>query len=137
MKILKRFLKFFGIIAAILAVVWLWLLWELGQFGNWNVEFGYYGQFNRVRHVLETMPNVEIVDNWQHHDITLEDFAFSLLVDGTQTTQVTFSENSPQMKMRDKSRIREFIEKQIKKDSNKTGAHVPLEAAPSAPSSVR
>ncbi len=101
------------------ALLALWFGWSYGMFPDVGAESGYYGQFNRVKCVIEEdMPNVEITSNWQHHDITLEDFAFSLLVDGTQSIQITFPENSPQMKMRDKSRIREFIEEQIKKDSN-------------------
>ena len=114
---MKRFLQALAILVAVLAVAFLWLLWELGRFGNWDVEFGYYGHFNRVKHVLEEMPNVAITNDWQHHDVTLEDFGFYLVVDGEQSVQINFHENSPEMKMRNKSRIRDFIEKQIKKDS--------------------
>jgi hypothetical protein len=113
----KQILKGLGIVIAVLGVGWLWLMWEIGQFRNPDVEFGYYGQFNRVKHVIEDMPNVEILDNWQHHDITLEDFAFTLLIDGGRQVSVTFSENSSQMKMRDKSRIRKFIEEKLEEDS--------------------
>jgi hypothetical protein len=85
-------------------------------------EFGYYGQFNRVKHVIQDMPHVEIVGNSQHQDISLEDFAFTLLIDGGRQVSVTLSENSPQMKMRDKSRILKFIEEKIEEGSN-TSVH--------------
>ena len=88
------------------------------MFPDIGAESGYYGQLNRVKHVLDEMPHVQVTNNWQHHDITLEDFGFSLVVNGVRSVRVDFWENSPQMKMRDKSRIREFIEEQIKDDSN-------------------
>jgi hypothetical protein len=119
MKMLKRFLKVFGVIVAIIGVVRLWLMWGLGEFGNWGLESGHYGQFNRVKHVLEDMPHVRITNDWRHHDIALEDFGFDLVVDGDRSIRVDFLENSPQMKMRDKARIREYIEEQITEDSNK------------------
>jgi hypothetical protein len=111
-------LRILYIVALSMILFIVWGLWSTGQFGNWGLEWGYYGQFNRVKRVLEEMPNVQITDSWQHHDITLEDFAFSLLVDETRTLQVTFHENSPQMKVRDASRIREFMEEKIRGDSN-------------------
>jgi hypothetical protein len=94
----------------------LWLLWQLGVFGNWGLESGYYGQFNRVKHVIEEMPGVVIVDHWQHHDVSLEDFGFALLIEGDRKAQVNFTESSPQIKERNKSKLRAFIRKEI--DSN-------------------
>ena len=120
MKLLKLILKGVGILIACFVIVCLWFLWELGLLGNWGLESGYYGQFNRVKHVLEEMPNVEITDDWQHRDLTLEDFGFSLVVDEYQNAHINFYEGSPEMKMRDKTRIREFIEQEIKGNSNKT-----------------
>ncbi len=93
---------------------WVWIDLNLPDQG-W--EFGYYGQFNRVKHVIEDMPGVTIIDHWQHKDISLEDFGFTLMVDGNRQVGVTFSENSPQMQERNRNRLREFIQKEI--DSNK------------------
>ena len=104
MKIRKFALSLLALLPFALFV--LWLGWQWGSFPDYGVESGYYGQFNRVRHVLEDMPNVTIVDHWQHQDISLEDFGFALMVEGTQNVNVTFSENSPQMRMRSKQKIR-------------------------------
>ena len=82
------------------------------MFPDYGVESGYYGQFNRAKHVIQEMPNVSIVDHWQHEDVSLEDFGFTLMVDGNRKVGVTFSENSPQMRMRNKKKIREFIQKE-------------------------
>lgn len=51
-------------------------------------ELGYYGQFNRVKHVIEDMPDVRIVDHWKHRDVTLEDFGFTLLVDESRKVDI-------------------------------------------------
>jgi hypothetical protein len=106
------------LVCCVLGVVWLWVMWEIGELGNWGLESGYYGQFNRVKHVLGEMPRVNITNDWQHHDITLEDFGFYLMVDGSRSVRVDFLENSPQMKLRDKTLIRKFVEEKIDDGSN-------------------
>lgn len=40
----------------ILALALLWPMWEYGPFGDWGLESGYYGYFNRVKHAVEEMP---------------------------------------------------------------------------------
>ena len=104
-----------ALVLGLVGLGWLWLMWELGRFGDWGWESGYYGQYNRVKHVLEDMPSVQITNQWKHHDVTLEDFGFFLLVDNTNSVRVDFRENSPQMKERNKERIRAFIEEEIRK----------------------
>lgn len=98
-----------------MALATLWFMWELGRFGNWGVESGYYGHFNRVKHVIEKMPDVVITNQWLHHDVTLEDFGFYLLVNQTNSVQVNFWEHSAQMNERNKTAIRSFIEQEIEK----------------------
>jgi hypothetical protein len=100
-------------ITLLLALGFLWLLWDVGMPGDWGLESGYYGHFNRAKHVIEDMPDVAIVDSWQHQDLSLEDFRFLLRVEGTQEVTVSFSENSPQMGERNKERLREFIQREI------------------------
>ena len=90
----------------LLGVGWLWLMWEIGELGDWGLESGYYGQFNRVKHVLEAIPHVQVANQWQHHDITLEDFGFYLVVSNDRSVRVDFWENSPQMEERDKAIVR-------------------------------
>jgi hypothetical protein len=89
----------------------------LGIGGNVGAEVGYYGQFNRVKHVLQAMPNVEIVSDWKHHDLTLEDFGFVVLVNGSQRVHVMFHEGTPEMNETDKVRLRQIIELAIAKDN--------------------
>jgi hypothetical protein len=98
-----------------------WIILDL-SLPNYGWEFGNYGQFNRVQHVIEDMPNVSIVDHWQHQDVSLEDFGFTLMVDGNRKVGVTFSENSHQMRLRNKKKIKEFIQKEM--DSNKNLEHI-------------
>jgi len=94
-----------------------WLAWELGALGNWGIESGYYGQFNRAKHIIEDMPGVTIVDTWQHPEIdTLEEFYFVVLVDGKHEAYVNFSFDSPQMHEKNRERLREFIKQEISAD---------------------
>ena len=115
----KTIFKIALALPALVAVVFVgmvgWVMLNL-WLPNYGCEFGYYGQFNRVQHVIEDMPNVDILDHSQHQDVSLEDFGFALMVDGTQKVDVTFSENSTQMRMRSKKKIREFILNEM--DSN-------------------
>lgn len=103
------------IIPAALAA--LWFLWELGCLGNWGLECGYYGQFNRARHAIESMPGVVITNSWMHEDLTLEDFGFYLAADGSRDVRVDFREGSPQMSERSRRRIREYVQDLISSNS--------------------
>jgi hypothetical protein len=127
MKLIWKKLSLSLMVLAPVAVAILWFLWELGRFGNWGLESGYYGQFNRVQHVIEAMSNVEITNSWMHEDISLEDFGFFLLVNGTNAVRVDFWENSPQMKERDKRRIWAYVDGQISSNqaSQAIGAGAP------------
>ncbi len=74
-------------------------------------EFGYYGPYNRVKHVLESMPNVRVVAYRRHEDTVLEGFGFTLLLDGTREVQI--SAYAPEMRTWRESWLREFIQRQI------------------------
>jgi len=113
MKLIWKKLSLSLMVLVPVVVAVLWFLWEFGRFGNWGLESGYYGQFNRARHVIEAMSNVEITNSWMHEDISLEDFGFFLVVNGTNQIRVDFWEGSPQMKERNKRRLWEFVERQI------------------------
>ena len=43
-------------IVLVLGPVSLGVLWALGFVAELELEYGYYGQFNRVKHVIEDMP---------------------------------------------------------------------------------
>lgn len=89
------------------------LLYGIDRENNFGFEFGYYGQFNRFKGVIETIPNVEIVETWQHHDVSLEDFRFFLLIDGERKFQLNIYENNPIKKERSKAKIKAYIEQAI------------------------
>ena len=81
---------------------------------NYGWEIGYFGQFNRVKHVIEEMPDVTIVDHWQHQDITLEDFGFTLELSGGEQVKINFWDKTAPMKERNKERLRQHIELEIR-----------------------
>ena len=91
----------------------LWFGWTYGMVPDIDAESGYYGQFNRVKHVIEDMPNVHIIDHWKHRDVTLEDFGFTLLVDEIREVNIRFYDGTPEKNERRKSRLREIIRGQL------------------------
>jgi hypothetical protein len=107
--------------------------WQIGLFPNWGLESGYYGQFNRVKHVIESMPRVTIQKEWLHEDLTLEDFGFTLTVEGSNSIDVMFWDGSFQMKTRDKSQIRQYILESI----NSNNASQATSCSPRLRSNVR
>ncbi|MBK8095014.1 MAG: hypothetical protein IPK32_24340 [Verrucomicrobiaceae bacterium] len=54
------------------------------------------------------MPNIQIIDHWQHHDISMEDFGFEVLVAG-EVREINFFEHSAQMQIKEDGEIRAFI----------------------------
>ena len=52
----------------------------------------YYANFNQTRNRLAGIPGVEIIDDWQHCDISLEDCGFTLRVNGSEPVRVDFYE---------------------------------------------
>jgi len=52
----------------------------------------YYADFNRARDQLSAVPGVQIIDEWQHHDITLEDCGFTFRVNESEPVQIDFSD---------------------------------------------
>jgi hypothetical protein len=50
----------------------------------------YYADFNRARDHLSAVPGVQIIDDWQHHDITLEDCGFTVRVNGSEPVRIDF-----------------------------------------------
>jgi hypothetical protein len=52
----------------------------------------FYADYNKARASLEQIEGVRIVDDWQHHDTSLEDCGFMIQIDGSETVQVDFYE---------------------------------------------
>jgi hypothetical protein len=61
-------------------------------------ETGYWGKYNQVRRVI-TNHGLQITDSWEHQDITLEDFGFTVCDDHGRQWKIDFFETSPQMKL--------------------------------------
>jgi hypothetical protein len=57
---------------------------------NPAIEIGYYGYYRRVQRVIKTIPDVTIVKTWQHRDISLESFSFTLQRPNEKTVEVMF-----------------------------------------------
>ena len=50
----------------------------------------YYADFNRAQDQLSAVPGVHIIDDWQHHDITLEDCGFTVRVNESEPVRIDF-----------------------------------------------
>ncbi len=105
-------------LAVPIALGWIYaagLYFGIGIAGREGWTIGYYGKFNRVRNVTEHMPDVQIIDTWQHRDVTLEDFGFTIRSDSGRTAEVNFMENSPQMKMNAPKDIEAYVRASLPK----------------------
>ena len=80
---------------------------------NRGWEFGCYGQFNRIKNVIDEMPGVQIVDFWQHEDLELEDFGFTLRLENGDEVQVRYHDDTPEKNERNRHRIRIQIQNAI------------------------
>jgi hypothetical protein len=80
---------------------------------NPAVEIGYYGYYNRVQRVIKTIPDVAIVDTWQHTDLTIESFGFTLRRTNGKPVEVRFRESTPAMDFSDDRQIRDYVLMQL------------------------
>ncbi|WP_299490669.1 hypothetical protein [Acaryochloris sp. IP29b_bin.137] len=94
--------------ATTISILGIWLYVFAPITAPW-VEFGYYGKFNQVRRIIQETPNLTIIDQWQHRDITLEDFGFTVRRPDGSTVQINFYERSEQMKLSSDDDIRDYI----------------------------
>jgi hypothetical protein len=76
---------------------------------NPAVEIGYYGYYHRVQRVIKSIPNVTIVETWQHADISLENFGFTLQRPNAKTVGVMFRQSSYEMDFSDDKQIRNYV----------------------------
>jgi hypothetical protein len=96
-----------------------WLDWA----HNWGWEFGYYRQYNRVRHLLRSLPGVSITHEWFNHDIRLEEFKFWITAEG-RPVELGFSESDPVRTMpRDSARteLKRWIAEELSRDPAAAG----------------
>ena len=62
----------------VLALVALAVLYFWDADENRGFEFGYYGDFNRVKYALAKVDGVSITREWANEDIDLEEFGFTV-----------------------------------------------------------
>ena len=104
---MKIILWSFASLTGVIALFW---AYAFAPFTSPWIEFGYYGQFNQVQRIIRSIPELKIANHWQHHDITMEDFGFTVAHRDGATFQIDFWENSPQMKFSRDADIRHFID---------------------------
>ncbi|MES2572874.1 MAG: hypothetical protein V4710_22815 [Verrucomicrobiota bacterium] len=98
------------VLAIPIALGWLYFCGvAFGIAGGETWKIGYYGKFNRMRSVIEQMPDIRIVDSWQHRDVTLEDFGFTVISRTGQRAEINFPEGSPEMKMSNREEIQAYV----------------------------
>ena len=51
---------------------------------NRGSEFGYWGEFNRTKNSLASIPGVTLTHKWHNLDVTLEGIGFGLTTNGRQ-----------------------------------------------------
>ena len=109
MKPKNKLLLCWAFAAPIFAVGALWAYSSVPITAPW-AEFGYYGHFNQVQRIIRSMPDLSIVHQWQHHDVVIEDFTFTVAHRDGTSLEIYFWEGTPQMKLTRDSDIRLHIE---------------------------
>jgi hypothetical protein len=84
-------------------------IYAFAPIANPSVEIGYYGYYNRVQRVIKSIPDVAIVDTWQHTDLTIESFSFTLQRPNRKPVKVMFRESTPAMDFSSDQQIREYV----------------------------
>jgi hypothetical protein len=93
-------------------------VYAFAPIANPSVEIGYYGYYNRVQRVIKSIPDVAIVDTWQHTDLTIESFGFTLQRANGKPVEVRFRESTPAMDFSDDRQIRDYVLTQLDHLSN-------------------
>jgi hypothetical protein len=70
-----------------------WYGWDSSH--NRGFQFGYFGDFNRIRHALTGTPGVSITRDWVNNDVRLEEFAFHITTSGGESLHLAFEEADP------------------------------------------
>ena len=100
--IIKRLLVGVAVMLALVGAVVLFSFWDASRNRGW--EFGYYEEYNRMRHLLLELPGVMIVNERHTHDVVLEEFEFALLVHGKPVTLFFSETDSVRIMPRDAAR---------------------------------
>ena len=107
-------LTFLFIVAPVVyfAVYW----WDSSQ--NRGYEFGYYGEFNRVKHALAGIRDITVLDSWANADFgRLEEFGFDISTNNREPIRLFFQETDPTRNLSGERLARELrnnIDEQIR-----------------------
>ena len=102
--------------AIIIGVVLIVTLLILSKVINYGQTSGYYGDYNAIVQSLEEMPDIEIINSYANHDITLEEINFTVLKDEEINIQFYIAQDAPFRKTRGKElseELRRRIDKAI------------------------
>lgn len=100
-------------------------VYHLAPIRNPAVEFGYYGRFHKVQRVISGIPGVRIVDHWKHEDVVLEDFGFTVAMDGQAPRRIDFLDGSAIKENGDDGEIRAHVLAELQRPA--AGADAPSE----------
>jgi hypothetical protein len=99
---------FFSLCGVLLLAAGFWV-WNFAPIKNPAIEFGYYGRFHKAQRVISEIPGARIVDSWKHEDISLEDFGFTISLEGKEPKRVDFWDGTPVKENGDDEEIRAHV----------------------------
>lgn len=86
-----------------------WASWNFGWLPNLGLEAGYYAQFNRTKHAIQSIENFEIRTEWMHQDLVLEDFGFTPVADKHYPVEIEFSNSMKIFSERNEDQFRDDL----------------------------
>lgn len=99
---------FFSLCGVLLLAAGFWV-WNYAPIKDAAIEFGYYGRFHKAQRVISEIPGARILDSWTHEDISLEDFGFTISLEGEEPKRVDFLDGTPVKEYGDDPEIRAYV----------------------------
>jgi len=78
-------------VAALLVAYVAFYRWDFEK--NHDLGFGYYGEYNRVKCALASIPGIKIVGTWANRDMTMEEFGFTASLNSNTEIRIAVGEN--------------------------------------------
>lgn len=91
-----------AMIAVVIAFLGAGTIWGFDSSCNRGWDFGYWGDFNRVKEALEDLSGGRVVKDWSNPDIVLEEFGFEVETTPDKRIDLNFSESDPIRHLRGK-----------------------------------
>ena len=111
----KTLLFLVSLIVVTPVTIMAWYFWDSSE--NRDFEFGYFGEFNRVKHALVAVPGLTITREWKNRDVGLEEFGFDIATESGRTARLDFWESDPVRSMSGEILSRALADK-IQKESS-------------------